>query len=124
MKEEIKLGNKRITQGQLDAVAMRCREELDVSLRRAGTAAIATIDENVLTVRIEHSLSAAEHQLMRRASGRTFFQHYIEELVEQVYPTFSHHVEHTSYLVQLPILTSRSSVKATALSLCLDYVHS
>ena len=88
-----KAGNNRVTQGQLDAVALRCREELDASLRRAGTAAIATIDENVLTVRIEHSLTAAERHLMRRASGRAFFQHYIEELAEQIYPTFAQHVE-------------------------------
>lgn len=88
------VGDKRITQGQLDAVVFRLREELDKSLRRAGTAASASITENVLTVRVEHSLTAAEHHLMRRASGRTFFQHYIEELAEQVYPTFAHHVEH------------------------------
>ncbi len=83
----------RITQGQLDAIAMRCREELDASLRRTGTAAVATLRENVLTVCIEHSLAAAEHQLMRREVGRAFFQHYIEELAEQMYPDFLRHVE-------------------------------
>ncbi|NJN82679.1 MAG: DUF2294 family protein [Caldilineaceae bacterium] len=84
----------RVTQGQLDAVAMRCREELGASLRRTGTATIATIRDDVLSVRVEHSLTAAEHHLMRRASGRDFFQHYIEELAEQMYPDFSRHVEH------------------------------
>lgn len=83
----------RVTSGQLEAIAMRCREELNASLRRRGTAAFATIKENVLTVRIEHILAAAEHNLMQRASGRDFFQHYIEELAEQIYPTFVHHVE-------------------------------
>ena len=83
----------RVTDGQLDAIAARCREELYASLRRADTAAVATIDENVLTVRIEHSLTAAEHHLMRRAAGRVFFQHYIEELAEQIYPAFGRHVE-------------------------------
>ncbi|MCB0080813.1 MAG: DUF2294 family protein [Caldilineaceae bacterium] len=84
----------RITEGQLEAVAMRCREELDVSLRRAGTNAVATLRENQLTVRVEHSLSAAEQNLMRKAAGRAFFQRYMEELAEQVYPTFAYHVQH------------------------------
>ncbi|MEZ4657461.1 MAG: Na-translocating system protein MpsC family protein [Caldilineaceae bacterium] len=84
----------RITQGQLEAIAMRCREELDASLRRSGTAAVATIKENILTVQVEHSLAAAEQNLMRRTAGREFFQRYIEELVEQIYPTFARHVEH------------------------------
>ena len=88
-----KNGGMRVTQGQLEAIAFRFREELKQSLQRAGTEAIATIDKNVLTVRIEQSLSTAEQQLMRRAAGRTFFQHYIEELAEQVYPTFTRHVE-------------------------------
>lgn len=83
----------RATQGQLEAVAMRCREELDVSLRRTGTAAIATLKEDILAVRVEHSLAPAEHNLMRRAAGRDFFQHYIEELAEQMYPAFQRHVE-------------------------------
>ena len=84
----------RVTEGQLEAIAFRCREELDASLRRAGTAAIAMLHENTLTVTVEHSLAAAEQHLMRRAAGREFFQHYIEELVEQIYPTFARHVEH------------------------------
>ena len=83
----------RVTSGQLQAVAMRCREELDASLRRTGTAAVASVQENVLTVRVEHSLAAAEHHLMRRAEGRAFFQHYVEELAEQIYPDFLRHVE-------------------------------
>lgn len=84
----------RVTEGQLDAVAMRCREELDVSLRRAGTNAVATLRDTQLIVRVEHSLSAAEQNLMRKAAGREFFQHYIEELAEQMYPTFAYHVQH------------------------------
>ena len=72
---------------------MRCRAELDHSLRRTGTGTVARLDENVLTVRVEHSLAAAEHQLMRRADGRAFFQRYIEELAEQMYPEFRRHVE-------------------------------
>ncbi|MEZ4709840.1 MAG: Na-translocating system protein MpsC family protein [Caldilineaceae bacterium] len=83
-----------ITAGQLDAIAMRCREELDASLRRSGTAATATIKESILTVCVEHSLAAAEQNLMRRAAGREFFQRYIEELAEQIYPSFARHVEH------------------------------
>ena len=55
---------------------------------------MATLNDNVLTVRVEHSLAAAEHQLMRRETGRAFFQHYIEELAEQMYPEFRRHVEH------------------------------
>ncbi len=82
-----------ITPGQLEAVALRCREELATSLRRAGTKAVATLKENVLTVQVEHSLTAAEHNLMRKAAGREFFQHYIEELAEQIYPTFAYHVQ-------------------------------
>ena len=83
----------RITEGQLEAIAMRCRTELSHSLRRTGTGTVAKLVENVLTVRVEHSLAAAEHQLMRRADGRAFFQHYIEELAEQMYPEFRRHVE-------------------------------
>jgi uncharacterized protein YbcI len=83
----------RITEGQLEAIAMRCRAELDHSLRRTGTGTVTKLAENVLTVRVEHSLAAAEHQLMRRADGRAFFQHYIEELAEQMYPEFRRHVE-------------------------------
>lgn len=83
----------RITEGQLEAIAMRCRTELGHSLRRTGTGTVATLVGNVLTVRVEHSLAAAEHQLMRRADGRAFFQHYIEELAEQMYPEFRRHVE-------------------------------
>lgn len=83
----------RVTPGQLEAIAMRCREELERSLRRTGTGAIATLAENILTVRVEHSLAAAEHNLMRRAAGREFFQHYVEELAEQIYPDFARHVE-------------------------------
>ena len=86
-------GNNRITQGQLEAVAMRCREELGRSLGRTGTAAIAEFNDSVLTIRVEHSLTAAEHQLMRRATGRAFFQYYVEELAEQMFPDFRHHVE-------------------------------
>ncbi|MEZ4615910.1 MAG: Na-translocating system protein MpsC family protein [Caldilineaceae bacterium] len=83
----------RITEGQLQAVALRCREELEASLRRTGTRAVASLQESVLTVEVEHSLSAAEHHLMRKETGREFFQHYIEELAEQMYPTFAHHVQ-------------------------------
>lgn len=83
----------RATQGQLEAVAMRCREELDASLRRTGTAARASLKDDVLYVRVEHSLAPAEHNLMRRAAGRDFFQHYIEELAEQIHPAFQRHVE-------------------------------
>ena len=84
----------RVTEGQLDAVAMRCREELAISLRRTGTGTVAILKENVLTVRVEHSLAAAEQQLMRRSEGRAFFQHYIEELAEQIHPDLKRHVEH------------------------------
>jgi uncharacterized protein YbcI len=87
-------GQVRVTQGQLDAVAMRCREELAISLRRTGTDTVATLSENVLTVRVEHSLAAAEQHLMRRSKGRAFFQHYIEELAEQMHPELKRHVEH------------------------------
>jgi uncharacterized protein YbcI len=83
----------RATPGQLEAVAMRCREELDVSLRRTGTGTTAAIKDDVLSVRVEHSLAPAEHNLMRRAAGRDFFQHYIEELAEQMHPAFQRHVE-------------------------------
>lgn len=84
----------RITDGQLQAVAMRCREELEASLRRFGTTAEAVLQDNVLTVKVEHSLSAAEHNLMRKSAGREFFQHYMEELTEQMMSTFVHHVQH------------------------------
>lgn len=84
---------KHVTNGQLEAIALRCREELHVSLRRAGTRAVASLEDRVLTVEVEHSLTAAEHQLMRTAAGRAFFQHYIEELAEQIYPAFAHHVQ-------------------------------
>lgn len=83
----------RVTQGQLEAIALRVRDELGNSLHRMGTAAHATIEGNVLKVEIEHSLSAAEHNMMRRTSGRNFFQHYLEELSEQIYPTFGKHIE-------------------------------
>ena len=96
----------RITEGQLEAIALRCREELDASLRRAGTNAVATLKENVLTVRVEHSLAAAEHNLMRNTAGREFFQHYIEELAEQIYPTFAYHVQQI-----LPCTVSYTRVK-------------
>lgn len=86
-------GGIRATPGQLEAVAMRCREELHASLRRMGTGSTATLRENILDVRVEHSLAPAEHNLMRRAAGRDFFQHYIEELAEQMHPAFQHHVE-------------------------------
>lgn len=84
----------RITAGQLQALAMRVREELNTALWRSGDGAVATIKDSVLTVRVEHSLAAAEHHLMRRASGRAFFQHYVEELAEQIYPDLARHVEH------------------------------
>lgn len=86
--------SERITEGQLEAVAMRCREELEASLRRFGTTAVAELQDNVLTVKVEHSLSAAEHNLMRKSAGREFFQHYIEELTEQMMPAFARHVQH------------------------------
>lgn len=109
-------GKNRITEGQLEALAMRFREELATSLRRAGTAATATLDENVLSVRIEHSLAAAEHHLMRRAAGREFFQHYIEELVEQMYPTFTRHVEHI-----LPCSVTYTGVKVDCDNDCIIF---
>ena len=84
----------RVTQGQLDAVAMRCREELASSLCRTGTGTVATLKDNMLTVRVEHSLAAAEQHLMRHSKGRAFFQHYIEELADQMHPDFKRHVEH------------------------------
>ncbi len=87
-------GQVRVTQGQLDAVAMRCREELAVSLRRTGTDTVAMLAKDVLTVRVEHSLAAAEQHLMRRSEGRAFFQHYIEALAEQMYSELKRHVEH------------------------------
>ena len=87
-------GQVRVTQGQLEAVAMRCREELASSLRRTGTDTVAMLKKNVLTVRVEHSLAAAEQQLMRRSEGRAFFQRYIEELAEQIHPDLKQHVEH------------------------------
>ncbi len=73
---------------------MRCREELAISLRRTGTNTVATLAEHVLTVRVEHSLAAAEQHLMRRSEGRAFFQHYIEELAEQMHSELKRHVEH------------------------------
>jgi uncharacterized protein YbcI len=87
-------GQVRVTEGQLDAVAMRCREELAISLRRTGTDTVATLVQDVLTVRVEHSLTAAEQHLMRRSEGRAFFQHYIEELAEQIHSELKRHVEH------------------------------
>ena len=83
----------RVTQGQLDAIALRCRQVLDQSMQRVGSDAVAALNEDVLTLRVEHSLAAAEHQIMRRASGRQFFQHYVEELAEQVYPEFTQQIE-------------------------------
>lgn len=82
-----------VTSGQLEAVALRFRVELDKSLHRSGTGAQAMIDGNVLTVEIEHSLSTAEHNLTRQAAGRHFFHHYIEELAEQMYPVLVKHIE-------------------------------
>lgn len=83
----------RVTSGQLEAIAMRCHAELKESLRRGGTAAVAVLKENVLTVSVEHILAAAEQNLMRRSAGREFFQHYMEELMEQIYPMIARHVE-------------------------------
>ena len=83
----------RVTQGQLEAVAMRCQEEIQASLRRTSSHATATLKENVLTIRVWHTLAAAEHNLMRRAAGRDFFQHYIEQLAEQIYPLLTRHVQ-------------------------------
>ena len=83
----------RVTQGQLDAVALRCRQVLDESMQRVGSCAVAALNEGVLTLRVEHSLAAAEHQVMRRATGRQLFQHYVEELAEQVYPEFAQQIE-------------------------------
>lgn len=85
--------DERITEGQLEAVAMRCREELEASMRRFGTTAVAALQNNVLTVTVEHSLTAAEHNLMRKSAGREFFQHYMEELTEQMVPAFAQHVQ-------------------------------
>lgn len=106
----------RVTQGQLDAVAMRCRAVLDDSLQRVGSAAVATLAENVLVLRVEHSLAAAEHQLMRRASGRQFFQHYVEELAEQIYPDFTHHIENL-----LPVAVTHNRVKVDCEGDCLVF---
>jgi hypothetical protein len=55
---------------------------------------VASLHDDILTVEVEHSLTTAEHQLMRTAAGRAFFQHYIEELAEQIYPAFAYHVQH------------------------------
>lgn len=86
-------GELRISEGQLNAVAVNCKEELDASLRRTGTSAVATVSRDVLTVRFEHSLAAAEQQILRREAGRKIFQHYVEELAEQIFPEMRWHVE-------------------------------
>ena len=96
----------RITQGQLEALSARFHEEFDSSFQRAGTGVTATVDENVLTIVVHHSLAAAEHNLMRRTSGREFFQRYVEELAEQMYPTFVRHIEGI-----LPCTVTYSNVK-------------
>ena len=96
----------RVTQGQLDAVAARCRSVLDESLQRTGSGAVATLNATALSLRVEHSLAAAEHQLMRRATGRDLFQHYVEELAEHIYPDLNRHVESI-----LPYAVTYSRVK-------------
>lgn len=99
-------GTAKITSGQLEAVALRFRQELNELLQRKGTGATATIRDGVLTIDIAHSLSAAEHNLMRRTSGREFVQHYFEELAEQMYPNFVDHIEHI-----LPVSVTYSAVR-------------
>ena len=84
----------RVTSGQLQAIAVRFRAELEASLRRGGGAIVATVNDGILSVCVEQILTAAEHQLMRRAKGRAFFQHYVEKLAEQIAPNLLRHVEH------------------------------
>lgn len=96
----------KITSGQLEAVALRFHAELDNLFQRTGTGTIATLDNGVLSIEINHSLSAAEHNLMRRASGRDFFQHYLEELAEKMYPMFVKHIEDI-----LPVFVTYSRVQ-------------
>ncbi len=101
-----RLPTAKITQGQLEAVALRFRGELEHSLHRARTSATAAISENVLIIEIAHSLSVAEHNLIRRTSGRSFFQHYVEKLAEQMHPTFVAHIEDI-----LPVSVTYSCVR-------------
>lgn len=96
----------RVTEGQLEAVAFRVRDELRSSLHRTGSAAHATMQEGVLKVEIEHGLSAAEHNLMRPTSGRNFLQRYIEKVAEQMYPKFTEQIESI-----LPVNVKFSEVK-------------
>jgi uncharacterized protein YbcI len=106
----------RVTQGQLDAVAARCRSVLDESLQRTGSGAVAALNAAALSLRVEHSLAAAEHQLMRRATGRELFQHYVEELAEQIYPDLTRHIESI-----LPYAVTYSRVKVDCEGDCIVF---
>lgn len=104
--EERAVSESKITNGQLKAVALRFQADFENLLQRTGSGASASIVDNILSVKIEHSLSVAEHNLMRQTKGRDFFQHYIEELAEQMYPTLVEHIEDI-----LPVSVTYSGVK-------------
>lgn len=97
-------------------MAARCRSVLDESLQRNGSGAVAALNAAALSLRVEHSLAAAEHQLMRRATGRDLFQHYVEELAEQIYPDLTRHIESI-----LPYAVTYSRVKVDCEGDCIVF---
>lgn len=96
----------RLTQEQLDALSAHLHTEFSSAFQRSGTGISLSVNGNVMTVTIEHGLSAAERTLTQHTAGREFFQRYVKELAIQLYAPFIEHIEGV-----LPYVVSFSSVK-------------
>jgi len=99
-----------ITEGQLEAVALRFCSELDSSSQGMETNAKATIDKNILSIEIAHAFAVDEQSLVHTTTGHNFPRHTVEDFSKRMQPVFVRHIEDI-----LPVSVTDSDVRVNYL---------